>query len=193
MTADRNFSFRPLKTSDWPHIEALFGDAGACGGCWCMYWRVPSTGQYWAEHKGASNRRSFRKLVESGRAAGILAFEGKEPVGWCSLGPRADFAYFARARKMPPPPDGDCWSVTCFFVRAGYRRHGLAGQLLGAAVARARRHGASVLEGYPSVPKTPGTKIPDAFAHTGVPKLFEAAGFELAAKAGSRDVYRLAL
>jgi GNAT superfamily N-acetyltransferase len=191
MATKSAFTFRPLKTSDWTHIEALFGETGACGGCWCMYWRVPSTGRYWAEHKGAPNRRSFRKLVEAGRAAGILAFEGRTPVGWCSLGPRADFAYLARARKLPPPPDGDCWSVTCFFIKAGYRRSGVAGKLLDAAINFARRNGASALEGYPSVPKAAGEKIADAFAHTGVPKLFEAAGFEMTAKAGARNVYRL--
>lgn len=191
MAVKHAYSCRPLTPRDWPHIEALFGESGACGGCWCMFWRAPSTGQYWAEHKGAPNRRSFKKLVESGSATGILAFEGKTPVGWCSLGPRAEFAYFDRARKMPPAPEGACWSVTCFFIRAGYRRTGLAGKLLDAAIAYARQKGANVLEGYPTHPKNPAEKIPDAFAHTGVPKLFDAAGFELAANAGARDVYRL--
>jgi GNAT superfamily N-acetyltransferase len=24
----------------WPHVEALFGKTGACGGCWCQAWRI---------------------------------------------------------------------------------------------------------------------------------------------------------
>lgn len=193
MAARTGISLRPLKSGDWNHIESLFGEAGACGGCWCMYWRVPSTGKYWAEHKGAPNRRSFRKLVETGDASGVLAFEGRAPVGWCSVGPRADFAYFARARKLPPPPDENAWSVTCFFIKAGYRRRGIAGRLLESAIDLARKKGASVLEGYPSVPESSKAKIPDAFAHTGVPRLFASAGFVLAARAGARHVYRLNL
>lgn len=193
MTTNRDLVLRPLKTTDWKHIEALFGEAGACGGCWCMYWRVPSTGKYWEQHKGASNRRSFKALVDSGRASGVLALEGRTPVAWCSVAPRRDFAYLARARKLPPPPDNEVWSVTCFFIKAGHRRCGVAGRLLAAAVDFARSRGASSLEGYPSVPKAANAQIPDAFAHTGVPKLFRAEGFKLAARAGARNVYRLAL
>jgi hypothetical protein len=26
----------------WPALEDLFAGKGACGGCWCMYWRIGS-------------------------------------------------------------------------------------------------------------------------------------------------------
>jgi hypothetical protein len=26
----------------WPALEDLFGERGACNGCWCMYWRIGS-------------------------------------------------------------------------------------------------------------------------------------------------------
>ncbi|HEB84575.1 MAG TPA: N-acetyltransferase, partial [Bacteroidetes bacterium] len=29
----------PLSPERWGDFEALFGERGACGGCWCMYWR----------------------------------------------------------------------------------------------------------------------------------------------------------
>jgi GNAT superfamily N-acetyltransferase len=180
---------RALKKSDWPAIEALFGANGACGGCWCMIWRAPSGGKYWAEQKGDGNRRAFRKLVESGEATGVLAFEGREPVGWASVAPRADFAYFSRSRTIPPPTEEETWSVTCFFVKRGHRGKGVAGALLAAAVDHAAKEGARLVEGYPSVTK-PGARQADAFIHTGVPSLFEAAGFERAANAGARIVYR---
>lgn len=183
---------RPLRPTDWPHIETLFGANGACGGCWCMFWRVPKGGRYCQESKGAPNRASFKKLVESGAATGVLAFEGKTPVGWISVGPRADFAYFGRSRTIPPTVDEKTWSVTCFFVARSHRNRGVSGALLKAAIELARKKKARLIEGYPSVPKSGGRQA-DAFIHTGLAPIFEAAGFECAADAGARAVYRLAL
>jgi len=31
---------RPLTPDLWPAFEDLFGENGAVGGCWCMYWRI---------------------------------------------------------------------------------------------------------------------------------------------------------
>lgn len=186
------FSVRPIVPTDWERIETLFGSNGACGGCWCMYWRVPSTGKYWAEHKGERNRATFEALVRSGKARGILAFAGAEPVGWCSVGPREDFAYLARAPKLrDASPDGT-WSVTCFFITRRVRRHGVALSLLRAAREFASDSGASSLEGFPVKPSRPGS-LPDAFIHTGVPALFEQAGFSLVADLGGRLLYRVGL
>ncbi len=63
---------RPLEPRDWPALERLFGARGACAGCWCMAWRVPH--KTWAAQKGEKNRRALKRLVESGRATGVLAF-----------------------------------------------------------------------------------------------------------------------
>lgn len=183
---------RALRRTDWPQIEALFGANGACGGCWCMFWRVPSGGAYWAEAKGDKNRRSFRALVESGAATGVLAFDGRAPAAWASVGPRADFAYFNRTRTIPPAAEERTWSVTCFFVARPYRRRGASQILLAAAKDLARKKGARILEGYPAAPKSNGAQ-PDAFVHTGLPAMFKAAGFERAAKAGAREIWRAAL
>ena len=32
-------TIRPLTPDLWPALEDLFGETGACNGCWCMYWR----------------------------------------------------------------------------------------------------------------------------------------------------------
>ena len=57
---------RPLAPGDWPIIVKLFGDNGACGGCWCMWPRVPRGGKLWDDLKGAKNRDCFRRLVRAG-------------------------------------------------------------------------------------------------------------------------------
>lgn len=180
---------RPVTPDDWHLVERLFGECGACGGCWCMLWRVPSLGKYWTAHKGSANRRAFGELVRGGQASGLLAIGNGVPIGWCSAGPRADYQYLARARLMPAG-DGDArWSVTCFFVEKSHRHRGVAGKLLRGAIRLARTRHATALEGYPLRSTTPHT--PDVFAHTGVVHLFESAGFKQVACAGSRAVYRL--
>lgn len=184
---------RQIRSTHWTLIEQLFGKNGACGGCWCMYWRVPSTGKYWHDHKGAKNRRAFKALIESGEATGVLAFRGKTPIGWCSVGPRADFAYFSRARKIPPPVSENTWSVTCFYVARDARHSGVAAALLDAAIALARKKRAAYVEGYPVDVSAKGKRETEAFIYTGVPSLFENAGFVRTADAGARAVYGLEL
>jgi len=156
-----------------------------------MVWRIPG-GAAWLQAKGEPNRRAFRQLIESGAATGVLAFAAKEAVGWLSIAPRRDFVYFDTARTIPSAVDDNTWSVTCFFVRRGWRRQGVSTALLAAGVNLARRKRARLVEGYPLVPKSEGTQV-DAFIWTGLPPLFEAAGFERAASAGARVVYRLNL
>jgi hypothetical protein len=54
---------------------------------------------------------------------------------------------------------------------------GVASRLLDAASAQALALGAREIEGYPVVSKSPGA-IPAAFAWTGIPTLFRAAGYK---------------
>lgn len=183
---------RPLTPHDWSQLETLFGPRGACGGCWCMLWRVPSTGRYWDDNKGAPNRDAFRRLVSSGQANGLLAFRADLPIGWCGLGPREDFPYLSRARQIGPPPSDHTWSVTCFFVRRDERRIGIASELLREAVRYAREWGADCIEGYP-YDASGREAAPDAFVHTGTCSIFRANDFVLAATAGRRMIYRLSL
>ena len=74
--------FRPLAPERWKDFEALFGERGACGGCWCMYWRLPRA--QFNRQKGASNKRALHRLVASGEPLGVIAYDGELPVGWCA-------------------------------------------------------------------------------------------------------------
>lgn len=181
-------TYRPLTPSDWPQVLALFGERGACGGCWCMYWRVPRGGKLWQSVKGKQNRESLRVLVESGCQHAILAFDGETPVGWCAFGPRETFPRVERARAFVRDWKPGTWSVVCFFILPKWRRRGVAGELLAAAVARAKALGAREIEGYPAPAK--GT-LPGAFIYTGVPSLFEKAGFTRIETGAARPLYLL--
>jgi len=181
---------RPLRAGDWPVIEELFGPNGACGGCWCMWWRLPRGGKLWQQSKGARNKLAFKKLVTAGQVHGVLAFAGDNPVGWCCIGPRSNFPRLERSKALRTDWKERTWSVVCFYVRAGWRGRGVAGALLEAAVKLARKLGAAELEAYPVRRQEGGRKVSPAFAWTGFAVLFERYRFVNVTPPGnSRDIY----
>jgi GNAT superfamily N-acetyltransferase len=186
-TGPENLEFRPLTPRRWPDLETLFGERGACGGCWCMFWRL--TRAEYEKKKGVGNRRAFKKLVESGKVPGVLAYAVGAPVGWCAVAPRTDYSTLARSRVLAPVDEQAVWSVTCFFVARPFRRRGVTVELLRAAVDFARKKGAKIIEGYP-VEARKG-KMPDVFAYTGLPSAFRKAGFvEILRRSRTRSIMR---
>ena len=178
----------PLTKARWKDFEQLFGANGACGGCWCMLWRLPR--KRFEAQKGAGNKRAMRALVGEGREPGLLAYRGERAIGWCALAPRADYPALTRSRVLAPVDERPCWSVACLFVHREFRGQGVATELLRAAVEHARKRGAQILEGYPVEPKG-SQPIPPAFAWTGIPSAFEAAGFrEVARRSPTRPIMR---
>ena len=165
--------FHPLTPERWSDLEKVFGPRGACGGCWCMYWRQTRT-QFDQGH-GQVNHDSLKALVDSGSVPGIMAYVDDEPVGWCSIAPRPEFSALERSRILKPVDDQPVWSVVCFFVVRGKRRKGLTVELLKAAVEYARSNSARIVEGYPVEPKM--GKAPDVFVYTGLASAFKQAGF----------------
>ena len=174
----------------WEDLARLFGPRGACAGCWCMWWRRSAA--EWRRGRGAGNERALRRLVASGEAPGLIAYAGREPVGWIAVAPREEYPRLASSRTLKPLDDTPVWSITCFFVAKGYRGRGVSGKLIRGAVAHARGRGARMIEGYPVVSKA--GKMPDAFAWTGLPSAFARAGFAEAARPSpSRRIMRKAL
>lgn len=182
---------RPLTDDCWRDFEQLFGKNGACGGCWCMLWRLPR--KQFESQKGDGNRNAMKALVESGEVPGLLGYVDDRPVGWCAVAPRDRYTALSRSRVLKPVDDQPCWAVSCLFVHRAYRNQGVATQLLRAAVAHVKEKGVRILEGYPVEPK--GDKpIPAVFAWTGIPKAFESAGFsEVARRSPARPIMRFYL
>lgn len=179
----------PLTPARWPELEQLFGEKGACAGCWCMFWRLEQ-GERFDDLKGAPAKARFKRLVLAGQARGHLAFLGDEPVGWVTWGPRRSFPKLDRAPSLRCDDADAVHSVPCFFIKAGHRGQGVATALLDAVVLALKKEGARLVEGYP----VKGEKIPAAFAYTGTTSLFEKAGFSLAqARPTGKQRYRRAL
>jgi len=180
---------RELVPELWPALERLFGKNGACGGCWCMFWRIRD-GERYEDVKGPKAKRRFKALVRAGKAHGVLAFDGDEPVGWCAFERRVELPRLQRAPSLRCDDAEKVWSLPCFYVKAGWRRKGVAGALLAAAVKAVARHGGKIAEGYPAPPPRAGLKV-SAWVYTGVPSMFERAGFEKAdAKTKGKMRYR---
>ncbi len=175
----------PLTAQRWPALEDLFGRAGACNGCWCMYWRI---GPRYRERPREDNKRDLRDLASSARPPGLLAFDGARCVGWCELAPRAELAWLDHARYLKPVDDLPVWAVPCFYIRRSHRGQGVMGALIEEAVAAAASAGAPAVEAYPidtAVPGHSGNLFP------GVASVFARHGFEVVARrAPDRPVMR---
>lgn len=93
----------------------------------------------------------------------------------------------ANSRIVGPLDDRPVWSVTCFFIKRGLRGKGIATALLTAACDFAASRGAEMFEGYPIDPL--GKRYANAFAWTGLMRVFETAGFtEVARRSEKRPV-----
>lgn len=179
-------TFRPLTPSRWPHLEALFGERGACGGCWCMAWRLRRS--QWEKGKGASNKHALKHLVRTGPPPGVLAYAGREPVGWCAIAPREHYSVLENSRVLKRIDEQPVWSITCLFVARPWRRRGLSARLIRAAADFAAARGARIVEGYPTEPRS---QLPDVFVWTGLPSAFWKAGFREAHRwSRSRPIMR---
>jgi GNAT superfamily N-acetyltransferase len=164
-----------LDASRWENLETLFGEKGACAGCWCMYWRLPT--REFKAAQGAAAKKQLRVLVERDQAHGVLAYVDGEPVGWCAFERRVELPRLDSAPSLAIDDAEVVWALPCFFVKVGFRGRGVARALLAAGEKAVRKRGGRVLEAYPILPAGE-TKIPAAFAWTGVPALFEAAGWK---------------
>lgn len=187
MTSD-TITVRPLTPDLWPEFETLFGRNGACGGCWCMYWRIGSAYQ---KRDAAKNKADFKAVVMKGPPPGVLAFVDGAVAGWCQVTPRESIPAIERSRMSARVDDEPVWSVSCFFIRSGYRGRGVMTALIDGAIEYAKKERAKILEAYPVIVKNrkSATSI-----YTGVASSFEKAGFrKVAAHAAHRPIMRLDL
>jgi GNAT superfamily N-acetyltransferase len=176
---------RPISPELWPGLEELFRQRGSSDApwCWCVYWRWRA--RDFAASTVAANRAALRALVDREPAPGVVAVEDGHVVGWCSVGPRADYERLERSRTIPRLDDRPTWAIVCFVVGRSARGRGVARALLGGAIAYAEANHAPAVEAYPAaLPE--GERIPASSAYTGTLGMFIDAGFRLVAETGSR-------
>lgn len=180
----------PLTPDRWEDLTTLFGDNGAQGGCWCMWWRLPP--KEYKQHAGATNRDAFERMVRLGPPPGLLAYCGQEVVGWCSFAPRETLRRLPRSTTWKPVDDQSVWSLSCFYVAPAFRGQGIATKLLHAAIVYAREQGVSLLEAYPK--DSQELREADRKMYFGTVGMFQAVGFvEIARRHPQFPIMRLQL
>lgn len=167
-------TIHPLTPDLWPALEDLFGLQGPVSRCWCMLWRI---GSEYRKRPSKENKMAFRERVKSGPPPGLLAFDGDLAVGWCQLTPRAELPWLDRTWRLERVDDLPVWSLSCFYVRKGYRKRGVTCALIAAALEVARRAGAPALEAYPL-----DAELTPSASGTGYLSTFQRAGFKIVAR-----------
>jgi len=170
------FTIEPLTKDNWAGFVELFGEKGACGNCWCMFYRLGNK-EYQSGKADQGNKKAMKKIVWEDRPAGLLGFVEGQAIAWCAFAPREDFIRLEKSRVHKRIDDKKVWSVPCIFIHKDFRRTGVAEKLLKEAIKYAGENGIKILEAYPVIPGQ--GKLPDSFAWYGFLKSFERAGFEI--------------
>jgi GNAT superfamily N-acetyltransferase len=174
-------TIRPLTAARVDDVKTVTrGTWGSA--CWDLFPRytaaqqrelgITGSGPGAAESK---RRAALAKLARRRKnSAGLVAYEGREPIGWISLGPRYDFSRVDNSRATPPVDDVPAWVIPCITVRRGHRGEGVAVAMIRAAVEYAGKRGAPAVEAHP---RAAGKRVHDDFAFFGTEAMFRKAGF----------------
>jgi GNAT superfamily N-acetyltransferase len=180
----------PATPDRWDDLVTVFGRRGEDPSwCWCrQFLSAPSP----------DNREAMRQeLLHAAVPPGLLAYVDEQAVGWTRVMPRAGLPGVGgnRALARVLTEDPGVWWVACFAIDSRHRRSGVGSALLEAAVAFARDHGATAVEGHPvDIDALGAGRVGGSALFTGTVAMFSAAGFtEVARTYPSRPVMRLAL
>ena len=176
----------PANQARWEDLQTVFGTRGTAVICQCQRFKLQpkeSFGSFPAEERAMRLRsQTNADHPESDTTSGVVAYLDGEPVGWCAVEPRAEYAGLLRVYRVPwvgrfeDKTDDSVWAVTCIFVRAGFRGRGITYALARAAVEFARGRGARALEGYPMITE-PGQEVIWDEVLVGTRGVFADAGF----------------
>lgn len=184
----------PLTSERWNDLVSLFERPGCsvARGCWCMFYRESGkTITPGNRSVRETRKRSLKELVDRGLIPGLLGYCDGKPVGWVSLGPRAEYARLERSPVMRPVDDQSVWSIVCFVVDPSVRHQGVAAALLKGALAWARENEVSLVEAYPVDKATPAV---DEGMWFGAKSMYDHAGFvEVARRKPTRPIVRKTL
>jgi GNAT superfamily N-acetyltransferase len=169
-------TFEPLTRANWDKFVKFFGEKGACGNCWCMYYRL-SRADFNDGKMEDGNKKAMKEIVWDKKPAGILGLYEGEAVAWCAFAPREDFIRLEKSRVHKRFDRKMVWSIPCFFIDKSVRRNGVSVELLKGVIKYAERNEIEAIEAYPTIPTQ--EKLPDSFAWVGLYKSFERAGFEI--------------
>ena len=81
---------------------------GACTGDWHANSSMP---------EGVNpNHQAFKKIVETGKPVGLLAYADEKAVGWMAIAPRDEYPTMDRSRVIKRVDQKKVWSISCFYT-----------------------------------------------------------------------------
>ena len=169
-------SIEPLSKKNWNKFVQLFGEKGACGNCWCMYFRLNKSA-FNEGKKEDGNKNAMHDIVWKDKPTGLLGIYEGQAIAWCAFAPREDFMKLENSRVHKRIDDKPVWSIPCFFIHKNFRKQGVSVELLKGVTRYAKEKGIKIIEAYPAIPTQ--EKLPDAFVWVGLYKSFERAGFKI--------------
>lgn len=173
-----DFAIHPATHARFDDVTTMVGPKRADASvCWCLSHRIDAKTN--AELRGPERGAFMEALTRKRIPPGVLAYDGDEVVGWAAVAPRSELP-FERSTRIPHLDDQPVWSIWCIRVRPGHRGRGISHALLDGAVAYAASQAAPAVEGYPV--DNGDARVDLTMAYVGTRRLFERAGFELAAR-----------
>ncbi|HZG91522.1 MAG TPA: GNAT family N-acetyltransferase [Pseudonocardia sp.] len=170
------FEIRPVTPDRVDDFVAVANPNRRATHCWCLSHRLAAPEI--EELGGGSREAAFRALCARPNPPGVIGYADGEPVGWCSIAPRAENTRLTRSRLIRPLDDLPVWSIICVVIRGGHRKRGHTTPLIEGAVEYAAARGAPAVESYP-VDAAAG-RIDTTMAFVGTRAMFEKAGFAVA-------------
>ena len=154
---------------------------GKDGGCYCSFWHQKwSSMDEWIKRQKEApelNRATILDKVKSQFHVGILAYEGRDLLGWVSVGPLVD-CYWTWKRSVSFGEIAKTTAgITCITTSKKFRGQGAQKKILKELIPYGKKQGWTSVEGYPfdeSVIKEHESDV--AFA--GTPEDFVEAGYE---------------
>ena len=184
-TTPKELRIVPADEATFDDIQAVFGTLGDPPRCQCQRFKLGYRESWRSVGREALTAR-LGEQTNCGRpgasTTGLVAYLDGQPVGWCAVEPRTAYTGLGRSFKVPwegrseDKADDGVWAVTCFVVRAGFRRRGISRALTRATVDFARERGARAVEGYPMLTE-PGKEVAWGELHVGSRNSFAAAGY----------------
>jgi GNAT superfamily N-acetyltransferase len=151
-----------------------------------MYWRI---GAAYRKHSSEENKAAFRAVVEAGPPPGLLAFLDSQAVGWCQLTPRSALPWLEKNWRLKRLDELPVWSISCLYVRTGFRKGGITSALISAALREAKRRKAPAVEAYPL-----DAELSPSATGTGFASTFRKSGFQtIASHTPPRPIMRYEL
>jgi GNAT superfamily N-acetyltransferase len=184
----------PANEAGWDDLQAVFGERGSARSCQCQRYKLGPR-EAFSKFPPEERARRLREQTNPGTTnadatTGLIAYLDGEPVGWCAVQPRTAYPGLLRVYRTPwegrseDKADASVWAVTCVFVRAGFRKRGVAYALAAAAVDYARSRGARALEAYPM--RSEIGEVTWDEIHVGAQSIFAGAGMAEVSRPGIR-------